>query len=104
MKKYRVIITDEALEQARAHLRYIAEDRRLPLIAERWWEKALDLVSRLGTYPRRCPYAPENLLSRHELRMLVVDNCLFVFHVDEESDSVLVVRFRHGSQEPWPID
>ncbi|MEM6331189.1 MAG: hypothetical protein AAF790_13195 [Planctomycetota bacterium] len=104
MKTYRVVITDEAVGQARAYLWHIAVEQEMPLTAARWWRKADAMIQTLSTIPNRCPYAPENEHSRYELRMLLVDECLFVFHVDEETRSVWVVRFRHGKQEPWPID
>lgn len=97
---YRVIISDGALAGVEAFLDYIAVTQQMPLTAQRWWEKALAKVETLRYMPRRCPLAPENEFSAHELRMLIVDRCLFIFHVDEDAGAVRVVKFRHGSQLP----
>jgi plasmid stabilization system protein ParE len=99
---YRVIIADEALAAVERFLDYIGVEQGMPLTASRWWEKALARVETLRTMPRRCPLAPENELSAHELRMLIVDRCLFVFHVDDVDRVVYVVKFRHGAQLPGP--
>lgn len=100
MKRYRVIIADEALDQAAEHLRYLAVEKQEPLTAERWWNKALECVGTLTTLPHRCPIAPENEQSQNGLRMLIVDRCLFIYHVDEEDRVVRVIKFRSGYQLP----
>ncbi len=97
---YRVIISDDALAGVAEFLDFIAETQQMPLTAQRWWEKALAKVETLRYMPRRCPLAPENEFSSHELRMLIVDRCLFIFHVDDETSTVRVVKFRHGSRLP----
>ena len=60
--KYCVSITEEALTQAYQFLHYIAEEQRSPLTAQRWWDKALQKIATLETFPRRCPVAPDALL------------------------------------------
>lgn len=75
MKTYRVILTDEALDQAFEFIRYIAEQAQSLTPAERWWTKAQDKLATLESFPHRCPYAPENDRSKYELRMLIVDRC-----------------------------
>lgn len=100
MKRYRVIIADEALDQAAEHLRYLAVEEQQPLAAERWWNKALDCVDTLAALPHRCPLAPENEHSENELRMLIVDSCLFIYHADEAAGVVWVIKFRSGRQLP----
>jgi plasmid stabilization system protein ParE len=97
---YRVIISDDALAGVAEFLDFIAETQQMPLTAERWWKKALSKVETLRYMPRRCPLAPENEFSDRELRMLIVDRCLFIFQIDEASRSVRIVKFRHGSQLP----
>ncbi len=54
--------------------------------------------------PHRCPYAPENDFENLGLRVLVVDRCLFIYTIDEELKVVRVLKFRHGSQLPSPLD
>lgn len=97
--KFRVIIRDEAIAAIDAYLDYLEEDSKDPIVAVRWWQKAIAKVKTLEYMPRRCPLAPENAKSELELRMLIVDQCLFVFHVADQDQAVYVVRFRHGSRE-----
>jgi len=54
--------------------------------------------------PRRCPLAPENEFSDYELRMLIVDHCLFIFNIDDAHRTVRVVKFRHSAQLLGSID
>jgi len=100
--KYRVIISSEALDAIDLHLDYIAVEQQVPLNAERWWRKALRAVESLNQFPHRCPHAPENDYRDYDIRMLIVDNCLFLYTIDEPSTTVRVLGFRHGSQQPRP--
>ncbi len=101
---YRVLIADDALDAVRTFLDYIAVTQQMPLTAARWWEKALARVETLRFMPRRCPLAPENKFSDHELRMLIVDHCLFIFDVDDGTRTVRVAKFRHAARLPSAID
>jgi plasmid stabilization system protein ParE len=99
---YQVVITTEALASAENFVNFIADERRAPNNAERWWRKALSLVDNLAMFPNRYPLAPENEFRDYTIRMLIVDSCLFLYVVDEESKIVRVIGFRHGSQQPFP--
>jgi hypothetical protein len=101
---YRVLIADDALAAVRAFLDYIGVTQQMPLTAARWWQKALSRVETLRFMPRRCPLAPENAFSDYELRMLIVDHCLFIFNIDDANRTVRVVKFRHSAQLPGSID
>ena len=102
--KYRVIVSPEAFEELDGFIHYIANDQHSPLVALRWLKKALAALQTLQTFPHRCPPAPENEFSQYTIRMLVVDRCLFLYRVDEENQTVRVLRFRHGSQLPYQLD
>lgn len=94
--KYRVVISDEVLEEVESFLDFLDEQFQEPEIAIRWWEKSLEKISTLTIMPRRCPYAPQNEGTELELRVLIVGNGLFMFHVDDETHTVHVVEFRHA--------
>ncbi len=98
--KYRVIITDGALDDVEKFLNYLEFDQGSPLTAVRWWRKALGKVNTLRSMPHRCPMPPENDLRDYTIRALVVDSHLFLYRVDEETRSVEVFGFRHASQLP----
>jgi plasmid stabilization system protein ParE len=104
MKKYRVTISDEALAGVEDYLNYIADDQAAPLNAVRWWKKAIKKIFDLDQLPHRYPYAPENDFEDLTIRMVIVDRGLFLYTVDEEQAVVRVLKFRHGSQLPRPLD
>ncbi len=103
MKKYRVVLAPAALDALTAYVDYIAVDQQSPLVAERWLQKAWSKVLTLRAFPHRCALAPENAKSRHEVRALRVDRCLFLYRVDETARTVRVLAFRHGSQMPLDL-
>lgn len=103
MKSYRVILSDETLAGVEKYLDYIIEQTGLPVIAARWWKKAVEQVYSLDHMPHRCPYAPENEFEELTIRALRVDRCLFLYTVDEDQGVVRVLKFRHGSQLPKPL-
>jgi len=84
--KYFVIITDDALADARNFLSYIAIEKQMPETAEKWWTKALAAIDTLEFMPHRCAYASENEKSKHAIRVLRVDNCLFLFRIVEKNN------------------
>lgn len=90
---YRVVISQSAMAALDEHVRYIAMEREAPQNAAKWLEKALRMVSTLKLFPQRCPLAPESASSNFEVRMLVVDTCVFTYRVDEANRVVRVRGF-----------
>jgi plasmid stabilization system protein ParE len=97
---YRVVLQDGAIRAIEKHARYIAEEKESPLNAERWLTKVLRAVDTLQQFPHRCPPAPEDDYRDYMIRMLVVQNCLLLYTVDEPLKVVHVIGFRHGRQKP----
>jgi len=98
MKKYKITVSDETLDNVRKFLNHIADEQGAPLIASRWWDKAMRKIFSLDRMPHRCPYAPENEFEELTIRMMIVDRCLFLYTVDEDLGVVRILNFRHGSQ------
>lgn len=98
--KYRVILQDDALHAIERQARYIAEEKQAPQNALGWLEKILHSVTSLEQFPHRCPCAPENRHRDYEIRMLVVQECLLLFNIDEAAKAVNVIGFRHVRQRP----
>ncbi len=93
---YDVILSTKAKQSLDEHIRYIAVEKQEPINAERWLRKALKAVDSLSVFPNRCPIAAESKFSQHTIRMLIVDSCLFLYRVDEESRTVRVTAFFYG--------
>ncbi len=96
---YHLVVSPQAYEALERFIDYIAVEKQSPLNAMRWLEKALAALQTLKRFPHRCPPAPENDLYEETIRMLIVDRCLFLYRVDEETATVRVLDFRHGSQQ-----
>lgn len=97
---YRVEVTPDALDAIRQHVRHIAVELRAPLNAERWLQRVWDAVDSLERFPRRCSLAPDNEQVTYEVRMQTVGDYLLLFTVDDETKTVWVLGFRHGSRLP----
>ena len=100
--KYRLIISDETIDQLRQFLDYIEFEQQAPIAASRWAKKVLVKLRSLKKFPHRCPFAPENEDRDYEIRMMIVDRCLFLYNVNEQDRVVRILTFRHGSQQPDP--
>lgn len=96
---YRLIVSPEAYEALESFVDYIAIEKQSPLNATRWLKKAKSALQSLKYFPHRCAPSPENDRYSETIRMLRVDQCLFIFRVDEENKSVRVLDFRHGSRQ-----
>ena len=97
--KHRVVLQDDAILAIEKHAHYIAQ-QQAPINALHWLEKVLFSVGTLEYLPHRCPLAPENDSREYVIRMLIIQNCLLLYNVDEEAKAVHVIGFRHGRQRP----
>lgn len=101
---YRLVVSPQAFEAWEAHVDYLAIDQQAPEVAERWFRKSWAALQTLKRMPDRCTPAPETDRYPYTIRALIVDRCLFLFRIDEEAKAVRVLDFRHGSQQPRPLD
>lgn len=95
---YRLVVSTEVFVALDKYVDYIAVEKQSPEIAHRWLDKAWTELQSLGTFPNRCPPAPENDQFDFDVRMLIVDRCLFLYSTDEVNKAVRVFGFRHASQ------
>jgi len=99
---YRVRITKPAEQAIRNQAHYIAVDQQSPQNAASWLKKILAAADSLEHWPKRCGFADENEYRPYEIRKIIVENHLLLFTVVEETNTVWVLRCRHGSQLPLP--
>jgi plasmid stabilization system protein ParE len=102
--RYRVEMTEAALDAIEEQARYIAVDRKSPLNAGKWLEKLWDTVDSLEFMPRRCPLAEEDAYRTYEVRRARVGDYLILFTIDEPAKTVWIIGFRHGGRLPRPRD
>ncbi len=102
--KYAVEVTDAALEAMLAQARYIAIECQSPLNAQRWLEQAWDVIDSWEEMPRRHNLAAENASKPYEVRRALLGKYSILFTIDENTRTVRVIGFRHGSRLPRPDD
>ncbi len=91
---YEIEIQDSALEDLDLARRWIS--RRSSSRAESWLNGARTAIETLGSFPRRCPLAPENNDFDGEIRQLLYGEFRILFTVEDEVVHVLHVR--HGAR------
>ena len=69
MTKFRVVIQPPASAQMEQAFLWIAEQN--PEAAVRWFHGLEAAIQGLETMPERCPVAPENDVSKEEIRQLI---------------------------------
>lgn len=97
---YQIVVDRDAKASILTFVRYIAEEQCMPETAQRIFLRIWDAIESLDQHPRRCPLAPENDFSSLEIRMRFVTGCLILFHVEDKTQTVNVIGFRHGKQMP----
>lgn len=96
MTTYRVEPTDKALVDAGEAYFWI--DEQSEGAALNWYEGLLKAFRSLAQNPLRCPLAPENAFFEEEIHQLIYGKYRILFTV--ESETVFVLRVRHGAREP----
>ena len=97
---YRVLITPRAEAAILDQARHIAIDRHSPLNATRWLHNILDAADSLEQWPRRCALAPEDQYRPYEIRKINVGGHQLLFTIDDNTQTVWVISFRHGRMLP----
>lgn len=97
--KYRLVISDAVFEKIKRQLHYLDVRTEDPKIATKWCLKLFDRLDVLRQFPHHCSPAPENEWSSYELHAFVVNEWLFIYHVDDSSQTIYVTDFRRGSQD-----
>ena len=97
---YRVELADRAVRDLELH--YLEKNAVESRAAARWYNRLEDAVSALGTYPYRCPVAPEGRKMKRKLRHLLYGKKPHVYRViyeiDERQRTVWVLTIRHAAR------
>jgi plasmid stabilization system protein ParE len=56
---FRVDLTDAAIADAEEFVKFLQQQKREPLAAERWWNGLIEAILSLEQMPERCPVIPE---------------------------------------------
>ena len=100
MTRYRVIITPSAERDIEQAYLWIAE--RDEDAAARWFNRLLDVVNTLETFPERCPVAPESVMLGVEIRQILHGKRQHKYRVlfNVRGKTVNVLHVRHGARLP----
>ncbi|MGO4882105.1 MAG: type II toxin-antitoxin system RelE/ParE family toxin [Bryobacteraceae bacterium] len=103
---YRVELSGRAARDL--DILYVEKNARDSPAAARWYNGLEEAVSSLGSFPHRCPVAPEGKKSGRRLRHLLYGKkphiYRVIYEVDERRKIVTVLTIRHGAMEPADLD
>jgi plasmid stabilization system protein ParE len=93
-----VIISEPAERDIEAAYRWLVQ--RDPLAAIRWYNRLLEVICSLDTFPERCPLAPENKYLKSEVRQVLHGRRQHKYRIlfDIKDDEVRVLHVRHGAR------
>lgn len=96
---YEVKLTQQAQEQLRATVAYIAHELQAPETAERMLDTLYDALDSLSLFPARASLTPEEPWRSYGVRRLPVKNHLIYFWIDEDARRVQVTAILYGRRD-----
>lgn len=97
MKQYRVLITDEALNDMESIYEYIADELLAPDTAMGQYNRIADAIETLEQMPERIKLMESEPEKTRGLRKLIVDNYAVFFII--EDDAVIVANVLYGASD-----
>lgn len=95
---YDVKITDSALLDAQEYVQFIEYKKREPRAAEQWFRELLSAIFSLEELPSRYALIPEVAEFSFELRQVIFHSHRIIYQVDNNKNTVNVLRIYHGSR------
>ena len=95
---YRIIYAPSVLTDIREHIQYLREQHVSDVTIEHWYTRLFKLLDDLDQMPRR--YAVDRVLTealKKETRKLNYGDYLVSYQVDDDSYTVKIIAFMHGS-------
>jgi len=95
---YRVIYTDQFIDDIKRHVAYLREEHVGDHVVTRWYERLFDRIDALDTWPLGHPI--DESYSRelgHEVRKVNFGDYLVFYEVKAEQEVVRVIAFYHGA-------
>jgi len=100
MTRYTVRVSVLAAEKISEYGFYIAEQSGSVEIAERWLAQVYAAIDKLHYSPRRFVFAEENAHRDYGIHRQIIGKYLALYTIVEDTQTVLVIGFRHGHQLP----
>jgi len=96
---YDVDVDDGAKASIDDYISYLAVEQQAPQAAQVMLDRIWSAIDSVGHWPRRCSRAPEDKLRDYEIRMILVDPCIVLFTINDDTKLVTIIAFRHGRQQ-----
>ncbi len=95
---YSIIVMPAAEREMFEAATYIAEKLCNPIAAGRLLDAAYTAIESLGDMPKRRPLVDDIFLASQGLRLFLVRNYLLFYIVDDETNTVHILRFLYGGR------
>lgn len=99
MKRYKVMLTEPALEDLQEIVKYISNEFKEPAIAKRLVGKIKEAVMSLVEMPTRHAIVTDERLASQEIRKLMVENYIVFYVISEKDGAVTVIRVLYGRRD-----
>ena len=96
---YFVNITDLAEEDILSTTKYISNDLKNPIAANSLLDEIEKHEKLLEKNPYTHPLVRDDYLSEKGLRIMVIKNYIMLYVIDDENNSVNVIRFLYGRRD-----
>lgn len=97
--KYKILRTDQAEEQLRDIIYYIADDSRDVNIALKYLEKIETAINRLEEFPESGSIPRYTILKRQGYRVVIVERHLVFYKINEADKTVIIYAIVVGRRE-----
>jgi len=101
--EYGIRITAKAIEDIRKATEYIRKDLLNPVAADNLIDHITERINSLATMPEIHQLAVDPVLHSEGIRYITIDNYIAFFRIDEESNTVFVLRFQSGKRNWFDI-
>ena len=102
MDKYKINISDLAMQDIRDTATYISDELIEPDFAENTIETILDSISSLNFMPARIPLVRDQRLAKAKIRGMQVKNYTVFFQIKDAKKVVDIVRVLY-SRRDWQV-
>jgi len=99
MAKYRVYVSEPAVNDLRDIVRYISAQLSAPMTALKMIDIIEEAITGLAVMPQKCPSVTDERLAMMEYRKLLVKNYIVFFTIDEKSKTVDVERILYARRD-----
>jgi len=97
---YKIILQRSAAADIREYTQYLLRRSSSIEVAANWLDKLEILIASLAEQPQRFAEVPEQSAFDISIRHVVHYSHRVVYHVDELSQTVHMLRIYHGSKQP----